>query len=292
MSKKNNNSNNKNSNNEKSSKAGTKKNNVKILVNEDVIRESKEYKENGGIEQKEEGKPARNKFFEPQKKAKNSGKPEEAIPEKKDEQKLENVKTKVATKAPETAEESKKEAEKEQGSSGKLVAKSNKDENLSAIDQEKTENNKEEKQDKRPVSISLKGKSEQFKKIIDVALAYEKMEEERDKIRKQAKALAAERAELKQSVEEKESLCKQNQAEIEKLKADVEHRNEVIGIVKADKTESSQEFKNALGASLKTFHTDFVELKGMEMSNDVGFAMSETLENVFKVLEKNGITIK
>ena len=77
-----------------------------------------------------------------------------------------------------------------------------------------------------------------------------------------------------------------------KLKADVEHRNEVINIVKADKTESSQEFKNALGASLKTFFTDFTELKAMPMSEDVGYGMSETLDNVFRILEKNGITIK
>ncbi len=93
-------------------------------------------------------------------------------------------------------------------------------------------------------------------------------------------------------LESAKQVCEEKQSEIDKLKADVEHRNEVIDIVKADKTESSQEFKNALGASLKAFHTDFVELKGMEMSNDVGYAISDTLENVFKVLEKNGIVIK
>ena len=287
MSKKNSNSNKKGNNDfEKNSKVGNKKSNVNIIVNEDVIRESKEYKENGGMGQQEDGKPARNTFFDPQKKSKNDGKPAEAIVEKKDEQKAAEV------MGEETTGDGNKETEKEQSLSGKPVATPKKEVILSPKDQENAENNKEEKQEKRPASISLKGKSEQFKKIIDVALAYEKMEEDREKLRTKAKALAEERAELKQSVEEKESLCKQNQAEIEKLKADVEHRNEVINIVKADKSESYQEFKNALGASLKNFYTDFNELKSMDMSNDVGFAMSETLENVFKVLEKNGIIVK
>lgn len=36
---------------------------------------------------------------------------------------------------------------------------------------------------------------------------------------------------------------------------------------------------------------DFKELKELEMSDDVGYAAIDTLENVFKILGKNGISI-
>ena len=64
-----------------------------------------------------------------------------------------------------------------------------------------------------------------------------------------------------------------------------------INIVKADKDESSQEFKNALAASLRICLQDFKELKDLEMSDAVGYAAIDTLENVFKILGKNGISI-
>lgn len=156
----------------------------------------------------------------------------------------------------------------------------------------------EEKKDRRPVSIELKGRSDAFKKIIDIALAYEKLENDQKKLKEIIRLQNGENSELKEEIdnlkrnlEETEVICQQRQNAIEKLQADIKHRNEVIDIVKADKDESSQEFKNALAASLRIYRQDFTELKELDMSNDVGFAVIDILESVFKTLGKNGIGI-
>lgn len=156
----------------------------------------------------------------------------------------------------------------------------------------------ESKKEKRPSFIEIKDKSDVFKKIIDIALAYEKLENEQKELKKRIKLQSDEIAELKEerdsfkrNLEATELLCQKKQLDIDNLRADIEHRNEVIDIVKADKVESSQEFKNALAASLRTFMQDFNELKGLDMNDDVGYAVIETLENVFKTLDKNGICI-
>lgn len=161
-----------------------------------------------------------------------------------------------------------------------------------------TPSDTEKKKDKRPSTIELKDKSDMFKSIIDIALAYEKLEKERKKlkakIKKQAdeiKELKEERDSLKENLMVAELLCQKKEADIERLQADVEHRTEVIDIVKADKDESSLEFKNAIVAALRTYIQDFRELQKEDMCEDVGYAMIDTLEGVFKVLEKNGINI-
>lgn len=153
-----------------------------------------------------------------------------------------------------------------------------------------------EKKDTRPSSISLSDKSELFKQIIDIALSCEKVENDKKKLKEKNKilldentVLKDERDSLKGNLEATELLCKSKQQEIDNLKQDVAHRDDVIGIVKADKDESAQEFKNALAASLRTFMVDYKELVSMEMSSDVGYALAETLDGVFKVLAKNGI---
>lgn len=167
---------------------------------------------------------------------------------------------------------------------------------------EKTEENPkdepEEKKERRPVLIELKDKSDAFKKIIDIALAYERLENERKKLKATIKIQGDENAELKEerdslkrNLEAIELLCQKKQSDIDKLQADIEHRNEVIKIVEADKVKSFQEFKNALAAALRMFKQDFEELKELDMSNEVGDALLETLERVFKVLDKNGISI-
>ena len=166
------------------------------------------------------------------------------------------------------------------------------------ITEENSKAEPEEKKERRPALIELKDKSDAFKKIIDIALAYERLENERKKLKATIKIqgdknaeLEEERESLKRNLETTELLCKKKQLDIERLQADIEHRNEVINIVKADKDESSQEFKNALAASLRICMQDFKELKELEMSDDVGYAAIDTLENVFKILGKNGISI-
>ena len=166
------------------------------------------------------------------------------------------------------------------------------------ITEENSKAEPEEKKERRPVLIELKDKSDTFKKIIDIALAYERLENERKKLKATIKIQGDKNAELeeerdclKRNLEATELLCQKKQLDIERLQADIEHRNEVINIVKADKDESSQEFKNALAASLRICMQDFKELKELEMSDDVGYAAIDTLENVFKILGKNGISI-
>jgi len=268
-----------------------KKSNVSMVINEDVIQESKEYRENGGIDAKQDKTSDNNGAVVSDKKIGEDNKVNN-IPAEKSAEKREDKQE----KKPEGNSTASEETAIEKEADVKPVAKI-KDE--SRMEQSSSEKTPEDKKEKRPTSISLKDKSEQFKKIIDIALAFEKVEEEKKRLKKKNTELAEENAKAEEDkkqlqivLESTKQACEEKQGEIDKLKADVEHRNEVIDIVKADKTESSQEFKNALGASLKTFHTDFVELKGMEMSNDVGYAISDTLENVFKVLEKNGIVIK
>lgn len=156
----------------------------------------------------------------------------------------------------------------------------------------------EKKKNKRPSEIDLKDKSDGFKKIIDVALAYAKLEEDVKKLKSRVisqketiAGLREERDSLKGNLEAVETLCKKKQADIEKLQDSIAHCNEVIDIVKADKEESSREFKNALAAALRSYMKDLKELKEQDMSEDIGYGVLDTLEGVFKVLEKNGIMI-
>ena len=155
-----------------------------------------------------------------------------------------------------------------------------------------------EKKVKRPALIDLSEKSMAFRKIVDLALAFERLEGAQKKLKAQIAVqdekiarLGEERDSLKQNLEAAELLCMKKQKEIEELQAELEHRNEVIQIVKADKVKSSEEFKNSLAAALQIYKQDCKELKELDMSVDVGEAVLETLEDVFKTLQKKGIEI-
>ena len=155
-----------------------------------------------------------------------------------------------------------------------------------------------EKKEKRPTSISLTDKSELFGKIIEIALACETLVTDKKKINERnailterCKRLTEEKSALIQQLKEMETRYKAKLDEISELKSDVARRDEAIGIIKADKTESAQEYKNALAASLKTLYTDFVEIKEIGTSDDVGLAVIEIFDGVLKVLEKNGIIV-
>lgn len=166
----------------------------------------------------------------------------------------------------------------------------------SDIDNKKIEMNdkvlKEDEEKKHPGSISLKDRSEDFIAIIEAALNFERISRERNNLKSRNRELSKECKDLSKRLVEKEKENDKQAEEISRLKMDVEHRNEVIDIVKADKSESDQEYKNALAASLRTYYGDYLELKKMEMSSDVGEAMLVTLEGVFALLEKNGIVIE
>lgn len=158
---------------------------------------------------------------------------------------------------------------------------------------------KNRKKSKRPTSVFLSDKSELFTEIIDIAFACERLEKDKRKLieknavlKETREKLTEENGLLNEKLKEVATLYQAKLDEINELKTDIAQRNEVIDIVKADKSESAQEYKNALAAALKTYYTDFVELKEMGTSDDVGLAVIETFDEVIKVLEKNGIAIE
>lgn len=51
------------------------------------------------------------------------------------------------------------------------------------------------------------------------------------------------------------------------------------------------EYKNALASSLKAFYTDYVELRELGTQDDIALALIDTFENVFRILESNGVNI-
>ena len=169
---------------------------------------------------------------------------------------------------------------------------------------------KADAKDDEATTISLKDRSELFNRILDIALTCEKLESDNKKLESSKKRLTAERKKLKEENSELNDLCGKLKEErtaliqqlkewetryqsklekIDQLQAEIAQRNEVITIVKADKDESAMEYKNALAASIKTSYTDFVELKGLGTKDDIALALIDTLENVFKTLDSNGI---
>ena len=144
---------------------------------------------------------------------------------------------------------------------------------------------------KRPETILLSDKSEQFKQIVDFALEYEKLRSDRKELKERNKILIDDNKLMSEKMKRLEEENADKTAEISRLMTEVDNRNEVIGIVQADKSESAMEYKNALSAALKTHYIDFIDLKDMEMSDDIGYAVIEVLDNVFKTLEKNGIDV-
>ena len=197
------------------------------------------------------------------------------------------------------------------------VAHSDEIENKNALEAVETENAQSDQkvdisEEDESTTISLIDRSDLFKQIIDIALACEQLENDNKKLEASKKRLSAERKKLKeensqlnesceklkeekkifiQRLEEAETIHRSELEKIKQLQADIAQRDEVIGIIKADKSESAQEYKNSLAASLKAFYTDYVELRELGSQDDIALALSDTLENVFKTLEGRGITI-
>ena len=179
---------------------------------------------------------------------------------------------------------------------------------------EKKENPEKDKNVQTPDSnsISLNNKSDQFKAIVEFALKFEKLEEEQKKLKNRVNKLTEKcktlEADCKKKLEENkkltdtckdlnasldksEALCAKRLEEINKLHSEIEHRNEVINVQRADRTESAQEYKNSLVAALKPFHNDYIQMKAMPMDLNIGEGMIETLERVFETLGEKGIVL-
>ena len=85
----------------------------------------------------------------------------------------------------------------------------------------------EEKKDRRPVSIELKGRSDAFKKIIDIALAYEKLENDQ---KAQTNALA----ELTAKKEKTEALKNEIDQRIQELEVREKELNKRVALTQVD----------------------------------------------------------
>ncbi|MCR5669238.1 MAG: hypothetical protein K6G05_09325 [Lachnospiraceae bacterium] len=151
----------------------------------------------------------------------------------------------------------------------------------------------------RVSSIDLGGKSEQFKKIIDVAVAFEEIEQMNAKLKKQnaeLKDMLRKQKEESDLLEERNKaltiVTQQKEEEIQKINQELKNCDEIIAVLKADKVESDKEYKNALAASLKIYYQDYVELKSEKMDEEIGQAISVTFGEVIRILEKNGIHVK
>lgn len=155
-------------------------------------------------------------------------------------------------------------------------------------------------------TISLANRSARFKRIMDIALEVEKLEDEiaetRNKYKEQAEIIISLKSrideltdknrKLTDNLEKSREECSRKADEISHLKSELTNRNAAIEIIKADKSESDIEYKNSLGAALKTIYKDYVELKEMGTSDDVGLALIDTFDSMIKILENKGITIK
>lgn len=136
-----------------------------------------------------------------------------------------------------------------------------------------------------------KNRSERFKQLMDIAYEFEELDKENTKLKDDNKLLKEDCKKLTLDLKECELIREAKLKEIEQLQAELNARSEALEIVKADKDESAQEYKNALVASLKIFYNDFVELKEMEMSVDIGMALEDTLNDLFEALRKKGIVM-
>lgn len=187
--------------------------------------------------------------------------------------------------------------------------------NVSETDQElstQSDDNADEVEEEESKIITLEDKSDLFKKIIDIALICEKLESDNKKLELNRKKQNTERKKLKeknaelseiseklkeekkvliQQLNERETLYQSALDKINHLQIELAQRNEVITIVKADKDESAMEYKNALASSLKAFYTDYVELRELGTQDDIALALIDTFENVFRILESNGVNI-
>ena len=186
--------------------------------------------------------------------------------------------------------------------------------NVSETDQELSaqSDNKVDEAEEEHQTITLEDKSDLFKKIIDIALTCEKLESDNKKLELNRKKQNTERKKLKeknaelnelneklkeenkvliQRLKEGETLYQSSLEKINQLQIELAQRNEVITIVKADKDESAMEYKNALASSLKAFYTDYVELRELGTQDDIALALIDTFENVFRILESNGVNI-
>lgn len=155
-------------------------------------------------------------------------------------------------------------------------------------------------------TISLTNRSARFKRIMDIALEVEKLEDEiaetRNKYKEQAEIIISlkgrideltdKNRKLTDNLEKSRDECSQKADEISHLKSELTNRNAAIEIIKADKSESDIEYKNSLGAALEIAYKDYVELKEMGTTDDVGLALIDTFDSIIKILENKGITIK
>ena len=81
-------------------------------------------------------------------------------------------------------------------------------------------------------------------------------------------------------------------AENAKLKAEIAEKDEFITVIRKNEKAEESEFLNRIAAKIRVEYRDFHDADGMEMDCDLGENFRLQLENVFAILEKNGMKLK
>lgn len=149
--------------------------------------------------------------------------------------------------------------------------------------------------------------------LIEIAQYVDSLEQDRDKILNELRDVQSEKkkfeslfekyktsnGELKKSEQEKsaevEKLVQENQQlkkQIIDLQTKVEKIDSVLSIYSSDQENSESEKLNSIASKLKGEYKDFIESVGMEMTVDLGLNLRDQIEEIFKILMKNGIDVK
>jgi hypothetical protein len=78
---------------------------------------------------------------------------------------------------------------------------------------------------------------------------------------------------------------------VEKLRMEIDEQKQFTDVVAKNREKQAGEYINKLAASLKIEHDDFEDAQGLDMSLDLGENLRDQIARIFKILEKNGITL-
>lgn len=75
------------------------------------------------------------------------------------------------------------------------------------------------------------------------------------------------------------------------MSREILQKDSMIDMLRRDRNHQSNEAIKRLAGKLQYFYADYVDAKGLEMSEDLGENMRDQLGEVFKILIDAGITL-
>lgn len=107
----------------------------------------------------------------------------------------------------------------------------------------------------------------------------------------QINTLEIKQNELAATIRAKDGTIAEKENEIESLRGDLIGRDSMIEILKRDDSKQSDAFKNKLASSLKLDYQDFLECKDVEISDELGELFRAQIDNIFRLLKKEGVDL-